>query len=266
MNVFLHEIRAYRKSTLIWIASLSSIVVVFMAMYPAFTQDVEAVKRVLNNFPEAFRAAIGLNFETFFTVLGFYGYILSFAVLAAAIQAMNLGTGVISKEHAGKTADFLLSKPVTRARVVSAKLAAAFAAIVVTNIVFVAVSYVGMHVASAESFSTGTFLLMALSMFVVQVIFMALGVLFSVTIPKIKSVVAVSLPTVFAFYIIGTIGDVVKNEEARFVSPFRYFDFAYIIKNQSYETKYLAVGAAFVVVAIVASYVIYAKKDIRAAA
>ena len=264
MNLFLRELRAYRKSMLTWVGSLAGLVVVFMAMYPAFSKDVDALESVLTNFPEAVRTALNLEIGTFLSVLGFYSYLLSFAILAAAIQAMNLGAGVISKESAGKTVDFLLSKPVTRTQVVTAKLAAALLVIAVTNVVFIAVSLVAMQ-ATAETYDMGTLLLLASTMFLVQMAFLALGMLFSVTIPKIKSVVAVSLPTVFAFYIIGVIGDVVGTEEARYVSPFRYYNPNYILKNGSLESKFLIIEAAFVVVAIAATYMIYRKKDIRAA-
>lgn len=265
MNVFLRELRAYRKSTFIWAGSLCAIVLVFMGMYPAFSQDVEGLYKVLENFPQAIRALVNISAQTFLSVLGFYGYLLNFAVLAAAIQALNLGVGVISKESTGKTADFLLSKPIRRTRVVSAKLAAVLVSILFTNAVFVAVSYVAIIAMTNESFSSETLLLMASTMLLVQLLFLALGALLSVTIPKIKSVIAVSLPTAFAFYIIGALGDILKNVEVRWISPFRYYDPMYIITNRSLETKYLVVEAVFVVVAVVATYVIFVKKDIRAA-
>src|SRR5512133_2182797 len=109
---------------IIWAASMSALILVFMMLYPAFTHDVAATKQLLSSLPVAVRVAFNISLGSFFTVYGFYAYILGFAVLAGAIQAMNVGTGVISKEGAGKTADFLLSKPITRSRVVTAKLAA----------------------------------------------------------------------------------------------------------------------------------------------
>ena len=39
-----------------------------------------------------------------------------------------------------------------------------------------------------------------------------------------KSVVSVTLPTVFALYIIGTLGEVVGEDKVRYISPFRYYD------------------------------------------
>lgn len=264
MNVFLRELRAYRKSMLTWVTSLGGIVGMFMALYPAFEADVEGLNEVLANFPEAIRALVNITPETFLSVLGFYGYLLSFAWLAASIQAMNLGVGIISKEVTGKTADFLVTKPVRRSQLVTAKLAAALTVILATNVVFIAVSYLAVATTGA-AFDGGTLLLMASTLLLLQLVFLALGALFSVTIPKIKSVVAVSLPTVFAFYIIGAIGDVLENVELRWVSPFRYFDPIYMISERALEPEYLIVTVAFVVAAVAATYVIFAKKDIHTA-
>lgn len=262
MNVFLRELRAYRKSMITWVISLAGIVGMFMSLYPAFEADVQGLNEVLANFPEAIRALVNITPETFLSVLGFYGYLLSFAWLAASIQAMNLGVGIISKEVAGKTADFLVTKPMRRSQLVTAKLAAALTVILVTNVVFVTISYAAIAATGAE-FDGGTLLLMASTLLLLQLVFLALGALFSVTIPKIKSVVAVSLPTVFAFYIIGAIGDVLANVELRWISPFRYFDPIYMISEGGFETEYLTVVVAFVAVATVATYVIFARRDIH---
>lgn len=267
MNVFLREIRAYRSSTLVWIASFAGLVVVFLVgLYPAFTTDVATTKDLISSLPAAVRAALSISLSTFFTIYGFFAYLLNFTLVAAAVQAMNLGTGVISKEITGKTADFLLSKPLTRPKVISSKLAAAFSMIVVTSAAFTLVSYLAALVAAgSEPVKAGTFLLIALSFFLIQVFFVALGALFAVLLPKVKSVIAITLPTVFAFFIIGTLGDVLGQEAVRYISPFKYVDPMYVITKTSIEVEYLLVEAVIVIVAIVATYVIYLRKDIPSA-
>ena len=266
MNVFLRELKAYRRSTLIWGASLSAIVIMFMSLYPAFTNDLAAVQKVFAQFPAALKTALNLNAASFFTINGFYGYLLSFAILAGAIRAMNLGTGIISKEVAGKTADFLLTKPIARSRVVSAKLAAALVSIVITDLIFWVVSYIGALVVSKHPFDATTFFLMSITLLLVQLMFAALGAMFAVSLPKIKSVISVSLPTVFAFYIIGTLGDLLGNNTLRYVSLFKFYDTSYIITNVRLDGTFLIVEAALVAVAIALSYTIYVKKDVRASA
>jgi len=263
VNVFLRELNAYRKSTIIWAASLSGIIIMFMALYPAFTTDIEATKQILSQFPPALRTALNISLSNFFTLYGFFGYLLGFAMLAASIQAMNLGVGVISKEVSGKTADFLLSKPISRATVVTSKLGAALIMLLVTNVVFWTVSYLAALTVSKEPIDGGTFFLLLSTLLLVQLIFLALGALFAVIIPKVRSVVSVTLPAVFTFYIVGAIGDVLENDSVRYVSPFRFYDTNYIITNVRLEGRYLAVEAAIIVIAVALAYVIYLKKDVR---
>jgi ABC-2 type transport system permease protein len=263
VNVFLRELRAYRRSTITWAVSLSAIVVVFMGLYPAFTEDVALTRQVLEQFPEVVMTALNISLANFFTIYGFFGYLLGFAILAGSIQAMNLGTGIIAKEVSGKTADFLLSKPITRTRVVSAKLAAALVMLLITNVIFSAVAYASALAMAEDPFSARTFLLMSSTLLLVQLFFLALGALFAVTLPKIKSVVTVTLPTVFTFYIIAMLGDVLANDEVRFITPFKFYETDYIIKNASLDSTSLLIELAFVVVAIGLSYAIYNKKDVR---
>ncbi|WP_078409131.1 ABC transporter permease subunit [Priestia abyssalis] len=264
MNIFMHELKAYRKSTIIWSLSLIVIIVIFMSMYSSFAKDAEGFMKILGNYPEAIRNALGFNQENFFTILGFYSFPLSFITLFAAIQAMNLGTSIVSKEVREKTADFLLTKPVTRTTILTAKLLAALVSIVITNMVYyAAASFVALQV-KTDDFSLKIFFLLSLTIFFVQLIFLSLGIIISVIVQKIKSVLTVSLATVFAFYFVGMFSDTTGDEVKRYFSPFNYFDTAYIIQHSSYEATFLIVGAAIIILAIAASYVVYTKKDIHA--
>lgn len=270
MNVFLREIVAYRRSTLIWMVSLGCLVALFViGMYPAFTTDVAAAKVLLGKLPEAVRAAFDISLSNFFTIFGFYAYFLSFATVAGAIQAMNVGAGSIAKEFAGKTADFVLSKPITRPKVLTAKLAAAFVSVVATSAAFAGVGYVSALIVTSgtsEKVPLGTFVMLSLTLFFVQLFFLALGALFAVLIPKIKTAVAVSLPTVFSFFIVGMLGEVLGNDKVRYITPFKFFDTMYIIENAAFEGRYLILEAVLIVAFVAATYVIFLRKDIRAAA
>ncbi|HEY2421828.1 MAG TPA: ABC transporter permease subunit, partial [Neobacillus sp.] len=207
MNIFFHELKAYRKSTIIWSISLMLIVVLFLSFYPSFTKDMEGFKKLMEGYPVAIRKALGLNLEYLFTILGFYCFPLSFITLCGAIQAMNLGTSIVSKEVQEKTADFLLTKPVTRTTVLTSKLLAALASIIITNIVYLAAASIIAFQVKTESFSFNVFFMLSLTLFFVQLIFLAVGIIISVSVPKIKSVLTVSLATVFAFYFLGMFSD-----------------------------------------------------------
>jgi ABC-2 type transport system permease protein len=263
MNIFFHELKAYRKSTLIWSVSLVMIIVLFMSFYPSFAKDAEEFQKIMEGYPEAIRNALGFSLGSFFTILGFYCFPLSFITLCGAIQGMNLGTSIVSKEVREKTADFLLTKPVTRTTVLTAKLMAAFISIILTNIIYLAVTITMAYQVKTEDFSLKILIMLSLTMFFIQLIFLAIGVIVSVIVPRIKSVLTVSLTSVFAFYFLGMFSSTTGEEAKRYISPFKYFNTAYIIKQASFESTFLIVGAVIIILAITASYFVYAKKDIH---
>src|SRR5674476_891422 len=137
-------------------------------MFPAFTKDVEASQRILSNLPLAVRNALDISLKSFFTIYGFFAYLFTFVALAGAVQAMNLGVEMISKEDSGKTADFLLTKPISRVKVVTGKLLAATCLLVFTNVVFSIVAVITARMVTVGDFSVKTFLLISATLLLIQ--------------------------------------------------------------------------------------------------
>ena len=265
MNIFLYELKSLRKSMLLWTISLLALAALYLSIFPSMAKDAEEFKQLLGSYPEAIRAMLGINLDYITSILGFYSMIFTFIILCGAIQAMNLGVSILSKESRERTADFLLVKPVSRVTIVSAKLLAAITTIVITNILFIGLSTLLVTLEDTQDFSMKLFFMINLTMFFVQLIFIAIGMLVSVFFKKIKNVLPISLGFVFGFYLIGALlvtdSD---NKVERLLSPFKYFELPYIIKNGSYESMYLLVSGVIIVVAIAISYVIYNRKDIHA--
>lgn len=264
MNMFLHELKSYRKSTIIWTCSMAVLIVFFLLMYPSFYSNSAEMKKLLEGYPQAVRKAIGVSIGSFFSILGFYSYAFLYIVLSGAIQAMNLGLSIISKETRQKTADFLLTKPVTRWQIVTFKLLAALTSLIITNIVYLIAAGLMAYTVRTEPFSMKIFIMISITLFFVQLIFMSLGVIAAVIFPKIRSVISVSLGTVFGFFIINMFDSIIGDKALRYITPFKYFDTAYIIKNGAYEIKFIVIEIIFIIVTITASYVLYSKKDIHA--
>ncbi len=264
MNIYVHELKAYRKSTIIWTFSLSAIVVVFMSMFPAISKDIEQFTKMLEGFPEAVRQALGLELVSLGSILGFYSYAFLYLTLCGAIQAMNVGTSIVLKEVREKTADFLLTKPVTRTRILTAKILAATTSLVITNAVYIAVASIMASLVHTEAYDITVFLMISITLLFIQLIFLALGIITSVVFPKIKSVLTVSLGTVFAFFIISMLTSISGDDAKRYLSPFQYYDRPYIIVHSRYEPIFIIVGIGIIVMALAASYVVYVRRDIHA--
>ncbi|MHB1485825.1 MAG: ABC transporter permease subunit [Saccharofermentanales bacterium] len=262
MNIYIHEMRSYRKSILVWSLSLAALSGLYIVLYTAVYTDIESFKVVLMSLPEVVRKILSIYVESIATLEGFYSFAFVYLILCGAIQAMNIGVSIISKEISEKTADFLMTKPVSRMNILTYKLLAAFSSIVLTNVIFFAIT-IPLTFTVGHEFNMRTFVMISATLFFLQLIFMALGVIIAIVSGNIKSVTSVSLSTVFGFFIISSLGSVIGEKAVRYISPFQYFDLAYIVKNSAYESKYMITGAAIVIVSIIASYMIYIKKDIH---
>ena len=134
-NIFRYEFGSRLKSVLIWSLGLVFLIVFFFSIYTGFADQAELLNQLMAKFPPELLTAFGLDKMNMATVLGLYGLIFMFAQLCLAIQASNYGFGLVSVEEGELTADFLLSKPVSRAQVLTSKLLAALASLTLTNLV-----------------------------------------------------------------------------------------------------------------------------------
>ncbi|MCR2807634.1 ABC transporter permease [Paenibacillus soyae] len=263
MNMFAHELRMNRKSALLWAVALAGVACLFMAMYPTFAEESESFKEVLRSMPEEMLAAFGLQIDAIASLLGFYSYVFLYISLCGAIQAFHLGASMISAETRAKTADFLLTKPVTRGAVLRSKLLSALTILVATNAVYFGVSAAMASFVKRETFSLSAFALINVSLLLTQLIFLMLGFALALLLPRLKTVLPLSLGVVFALFMLSAIGASTGDGKLRYLTPFQYFDRAYIVRHESYEPEFLAAGAAVIAVCALFGAIRYLKRDVH---
>ncbi|MCT4593828.1 MAG: ABC transporter permease [Anaeromicrobium sp.] len=263
MNIFLHELKSYGKSTILWSVALVLVATVFFLLYPSFSKDVEKIKGLMEGFPEAIRIGMGITLESFASILGYYSFPFTFVLLIGSIEAMNFGISVVSKEVSERTGDFLLTKPIRRRKILTYKIMAIVTLLVITNIIYIVATTIIISIVSNKDYSFQIFFMISITLLFVQLIFMSLGVAMSVMLPKIKSVLSISLATVFLFYFISFLSSKDPNDMISYITPFKYFDPAYIIKNSTYDRPFLIITLVFIIVSITGTYVIYSKRDIH---
>lgn len=262
MNIFWHEFREYRRSAIGWAIAMISLASLYIVLFKGLGREIESFKMFLTNMPDVLKQSFNILVDSISTLEGFYSIIFSFVLLCGAIQAMNIGTAIVSKEMRDHTVDFLMTKPVSRFRILTFKLLAAFVVLILTNVVYQAAT-IFVAVSVVESFRLQVFVMISCTLFFVQVVFLAIGVFVSVIARKIHSVISVSLSVVFGLYVVGSLGTILGEDVVRYFSPFRYFDATYIIKQTAYETRFVVVAISVIVFLLVSSYFIYRKKDLH---
>ena len=264
MNIYRQEFRMARGSMMAWIIALIIVTVLFLSLYPAFSSDVEAMKRMLASYPPQVRAMFGLSMDTFFTFLGFYAYTFTYVGLAGAVQAMNLGLAMLSRETNSKTTDFLLTKPVTRRRVFIQKILSALSVLIITNVALVGATLLLTVIIGVGAFSLRTFALLALAFLLVQLMFLSIGIMVS-QLMRVKSVISVSLGIVFSFFALGLIQAIAHDEKLRYLTPFKYFDHMNIVADKSFESPFVWLAVTVIIIPLVIGYIRYTSRDVRSA-
>ncbi len=264
MNVYRYELRSLLKSALIWSFSMIFLSFIYFSIYGSISEDIMSFKSMFQRYPESVRAMLGVSLDNLASILGFYSMILTFVVLCGGIQGMIYGASILSKEHREKTADFLLVKPMKRTAIVTSKLCAGLTMLTLTTVIYYLGVFIIANIVKTTDYSNKIFFMMNITVLLIQVIFFAIGLIVSVLLPRLKSILPISLGIVFGLYILGAILATDKEDVTRFISPFRYVNFSDLLNTGEYEIKYLITALVIIIVSIVASYFIYTKRDIHA--
>ena len=261
--IYRYELRQRWSSVGIWVGSLAGLLLLFMALFPSFSADMAAMNQILDNFPPEFKAAFGLNALNLATLEGYFGFCLVFCQLCLAIQAANYGLSLVSVEEDDLTADFLLTRPLSRPTILTSKLVAALSSLLVTQILFWAVSLVSIAMFKGDAqYEPRTIMLLLGSGVFFQLIFFSLGLLISLIVRRMHSVTPWSLGLAFGTYVISAFSGMLGDLKLEYLSPFKHFDPGKIISELQYDVALVVVDVVLVIVAIGASYWLYQKRDI----
>ena len=258
-----YEIRQRWSSVGIWAGSLAGLLLKFMALFPSFSADMAAMNQILDNFPAEFKAVFGLNALNLATLEGYFGFCFVFCQLCLAIQAANYGLSLVSVEEAELTADFLLTRPLSRPTILTSKLMASLMSLLVTDVLFWAVSLVSIAMFRGEApYEPRAIMLMLGSVMIFQLIFFSLGLLISLIVRRMHSVTPWSLGLAFGTYVISAFSGILGDVKLEYLSPFKHFDPGKIIRDLQYDTPLVILDIVIVIVAIGVSFWLYQKRDI----
>jgi ABC-2 type transport system permease protein len=264
-NIYRHEFHTRLKSAAIWSLAVVFLIVVYFSMFPVFADQAELMSDMMERFPQELRAAFGMDSTDLSTVLGFYSFVFLLAQLCLAIQAAGYGFGLVSIEETELTADFLLTKPVSRTEVLTSKLLAALSALLITNIAVWLGSFAAMlFLRAGRDYEPVTLVLLLSTVFIFQVFFLSVGLVISLMVKRVRSVTPYALGLGFGAYVLNAFGGVFGDVALELITPFKHLDPGFIVQNQALDAPLVLLNAAVSLVALGASYWLYLRRDIRA--
>lgn len=266
MNIYLHEFKTNLRGVITWSISLILIILVFMSLFPGFANGVVTLNEMLSKFPKELLMAFGMFNVDLSKVLGYFGFLFLFCQICLAIQAANYGFSLVSLEERELTADFLLAKPVSRTKILTSKLLSALSGLLITDIVVWIVSFVCINLfRGGRPYDVKTLVLLLVSIAIFQLFFLAVGLLISLLVKRVRSVTPFSMGLAFGMYMLNAFGNMIGQDSLEVISPFKHFDPNYIVANAAYNLPLVLISVVVIVICIPASYVLYAKRNIHTA-
>lgn len=260
MTLFLHEMKRSKISLIIWTAAISFMLGICILIYPEMSTQMGDISAMFADMG-SFSAAFGMDQINFGEFIGFFGVECGNVLgLGGALFAAIIGISALSKEEKEHTAEFLLTHPISRTKIVADKLCAVFAQLVILNVVVVAVTFGGILIIG-EEVSVKTLTLLFVAYFILQIEIAAIS--FGISAFIKRGGIGIGLGLAILFYFINIIANL--TEEAKFlkyITPFGYTEGSDIISNQALRGEYILVGVAFIVVSVIAAFFKYNKKDI----
>ena len=261
MTLLKHELRQGRVSLIVWTAAIGFLMATCIFLFPEMKEEMDGVSEMfasMGSFSEAF----GMDRLNFGTLLGFYavecGNILG---LGGAFFASLIAVTVLAKEEKEGTAEFLLTHPVSRRRVVTEKLCSVLIQIVVLNVVILALS-LGSIAAIGEVIPWKELLLLHLAYFLLQV--ELAGICFGISAFLRQGSLGIGLGIAAMMYFLNLVANISDSAQfLKYITPFGYAEGSDIVTNAGLDVTLVLLGMLYAIVGIAIAYVQYCKKDIQ---
>ena len=262
MNIFLREVKANFRSLLIWGVIVILFVTVGYSKFSGYAENPEMLA-ILDAMPAALLNAFNLNAFNLTTISGFIGVMAAYYGLMVSIAAAMWGSDIISKEERDKTVEFSLTLPVTRGRVVTAKILAAL-----VNCIGLLLITWGATLVSARPYQPDAafyeFLaLIMVALFLMQLIFLAIGIFLGCAMKQYRRASSAAVAVLLGTYFLSILSSL--NQELDFLeylSPFRYFDAGLPMRESRFEPVFLVITAGIIAVCVAGAYATYARRDL----
>jgi ABC-2 type transport system permease protein len=264
-NLFIKEMKRNTFSLAIWMVVITILITITMSVYNIFLENQSKVMGMMSLIPKGALQFKGVsNFNDLFSVLGFYAVNnIIYMMVLGSIFAIVLSSNILLKEEYNKTAEYLLSWPLSRREIFLTKLAAYSLNVFLLNLVTALAGFICIELVKKGPLNFSSFLILSLYTFLLNMLFGAVGLFLSVMIKRPRPITTLCIGLVLIMYFIYTLSKITESiSEIGYLSPFKYVNME--VSNPAYRIEFLNL-AYFVVLSlllIMSSYRLYLRRDI----
>lgn len=263
MNIATRELKANLKSLLIWSGGMVFLIYGGMIKYSGIAGAGAEARQLFDQFPPAFKQVLGLGELDITTAAGFYALFYIYFLVLAGVHAVMLGAVIISKEERDKTADFIFVKPVSRHYIVTGKLSAVLLNLIVLNLATLSASIIFVNMYNQGASINAKIALLMLLLFIVQLLFAALGALTGAASKTSKRAVSISTLILLSTFLLSAAIDLYpKIDFFKFLTPFKFFPAAEIIIRGSFPPWMVVFSLFLTGIFVYLTYRLVEKRDL----
>jgi len=264
LNLFVKEFKNNLKGTVI----TSLVVVLYTAfsflIYASMKVNISKVTDFYYIMPESFQVAFNFHINQWDNVLGFYvTYFVYFIPIITGCYSIILGTKLLSKEEQNRTAEFLLSRPLSRTQIISSKLITFFIHILGINLLAFFTALFGSGIISDWEFNLKSLIILHTYGYLICLFFGIFGFFITVVMKRAKAITGIGIGIVLGTYffdvMIRVLGEV---QFLLYLTPFKYINLKAHSPDYAFDIWRLIYFIGISGLLIMLSYVFYSKKDI----
>lgn len=262
MTIYIKELKQSIKPFLIWTISIAAMILICILIFPEMKNEMDSMSNLFSNMG-SFTEAFGMDKLKFGELMGFYGVEIGNVIgIGGGFFAAIIGVSVLAKEERERTAEFLLTHPISRASVISQKLLSVITQIIVMNCVVVAISVISSKIIG-EELQMKEFILLHIAFLIMQLEISC--ICFGISAFLKRGSIGIGIGIALAFYFINIICNITENAKfLKYITPYAYADAGSIISASKLETNLILLGALFSITGVAVAYIKYMKKDIAA--
>lgn len=264
MNLYMREMRSERKGILFWILGTILTLVAGMSEFLLFSDSGVNITDFMDAMPRSLMVLFGMNDLDMGTILGYHGILMYYVILAGIIYASMLGVRIISKEELLKTSEFLLTKPLSRRRILISKILAGITLICLFVLAVYLTSILSFEFIGDSVPYQSELLKETLSLLLLMLLFFVVGILAASMTAKPKLASSLTLSLVFITFLAAIFHDLLDSPLIlRIITPFRYFPLVDIVEKNTLSPAFTLITLLLTVTMGVLSFLSYDRRDMN---
>ncbi|MGW8319047.1 MAG: ABC transporter permease subunit [Candidatus Promineifilaceae bacterium] len=262
MNIFRRELKANLRSLIIWGVIVILFVTVGFSKFSAYEGNPELLA-VLDSMPPVLLSMLNMEAFNLTTLTGFFGGMFAYFALILSIAAAMWGSDIISKEERDKTVEFSLTLPVKRSTLITAKTMAALVNCIALLVITAAATLVNSTAYQTDSEFYNFFSLSMVALFIMQLIFLAVGIFLGCAMKRHKRAGTVAVSVLLLTYFFSILSTLNENLAfLKYLSPFMYFNPAKLLHDATIDPTFLVISAGIIAACLIGAYYTYARRDL----